>query len=81
MPKAKPKKPICWMEIDVDLANAINHYLYAHVGKHANPGFLCPECKKPVEAVWTDRKKSRHFRHVKETDCTGPKSWERKKSK
>jgi len=71
-------KPQCL--IDIDLANALNHFLYKagmHKEAYKELGFLCPECGKPVRPHQPkDRKTPRpHFEHIEKRSCAGPPSW------
>jgi hypothetical protein len=71
------RKPKCL--IDIDLASALNQFLYA-AGMHKNAykklGFICPECKKRVSPHKAQKGSPRaHFEHVAKSECKGPKSW------
>jgi hypothetical protein len=69
---SKVSRPRCF--ITVDVAQAVNHFLYGVVGKHENPGFKCPGCDKAVEPVkprkrGNEKRRLAYFRHVKKSDC------------
>ena len=71
-------KPECL--IDINLANALNQFLYKaglHEGVYKELGFLCPECRKPVKPHHPRNGKTPrpHFEHIDEAGCNGPPSW------
>jgi hypothetical protein len=84
-------KPECL--ISIDLAIALNHFLYDagfHKPVYKELGFLCPECHKPVMPIKALRPRNRetrraiaraHFAHVTKSICQGPASWRAKKGK
>ena len=64
--------------IGIDLANALNQFLYkAHIHKAAYQKlkFRCPECKEPVSPNLKSKKGARkkaYFSHVKKNpNCRG----------
>ena len=77
-------KPQCL--IDIDLANALNKFLYKagmHKEAYKELGFLCPECSKPVHPFEPKNGKTprAHFEHVEKSSCAGPPSWQAAKKR
>ena len=72
------RKPECL--INVDLANALNSFLWKagmHKEAYKELGFLCPECRQPVRPHHPRNGKTPrpHFEHLQKSECRGPESW------